>query len=117
MMRYPKVYIVVLNYNSWKDTVECIESLFKLEIQHYQIILVDNNSTDDSIPRLKGWINGTEKIHLERNPILKDLSFPQKPKPISCLYNPSEMEQKEKQADIVFLTSDTNLGYAGGNNL
>lgn len=116
-MPYPKVYIVVLNYNSWKDTVECLESLFKLNFDHYQIILVDNNSTDDSIPRLKEWINGDDMVSLERNPILKDFSFPEKPKPISCLYNPSEKEQKNKQADVVFLTSDTNLGYAGGNNL
>ena len=45
-MTKPKVYIVVLNYNSWKETVECIESLFKLEYQNVEIVLVDNNSAD-----------------------------------------------------------------------
>lgn len=116
-MSYPKVYIVVLNYNSWKDTVECIESLFKLDFKNFQIILVDNNSTDDSIERLKAWISGAESVSLERNKLLQHFSLPEKQKPISCLYNPSDEVQNNEQAEIVFLSSDINLGYAGGNNL
>ncbi len=115
-MTNPKVYIVVLNYNSWKETVECIESLFKLEYQNVEIVLVDNNSTDDSIVRLKEWMNGTGDFQLERNPLLSDLSFPVKTKPLSYILNPADAD-RQTQVDIVFLTSDNNLGYAGGNNL
>ncbi len=115
-MTKPKVYIVVLNYNSWKETVECIESLFKLEFSNAKIVLVDNNSTDDSIVRLKEWMIGSGDFKVERNPLLSDLSFPEKAKPLSYVLNPADTEM-QTQVDIVFLTSETNLGYAGGNNL
>ena len=26
-----KVYIILVNYNGWQDTIECLESLFKIE--------------------------------------------------------------------------------------
>lgn len=44
----PKVSIIVLNWNSSDDTVECIASLRKLNYPAYEIIIVDNGSTDDS---------------------------------------------------------------------
>jgi len=44
----PKVSIIVLNWNGLKDTIECIESLEKLIYPNYEIILVDNGSTDGS---------------------------------------------------------------------
>ncbi|MDK2922251.1 MAG: hypothetical protein PWR24_1808 [Desulfonauticus sp.] len=25
MKKYPKTYIIILNYNSWADTIECLE--------------------------------------------------------------------------------------------
>jgi len=27
-MNYPKVYIILLNYNGWVDTIECLESKY-----------------------------------------------------------------------------------------
>ena len=45
-----KVSVVVLNYNGWKDTLECIESLKRCRkhFKEIEIIVVDNNSTDNS---------------------------------------------------------------------
>lgn len=43
-----KVEIVILNYNNWKDTLECIKSLLKINYSNYSIVLVDNASTDNS---------------------------------------------------------------------
>lgn len=113
-MIQPKVYIIVLNYNSWKDTIECLESLFKLDYQNFQIVLVDNHSTDDSVEKLKAWMDGELVFDLERNPLLQELSLPEKPKPVSYVLNPTD---EGKRVDIVFLSSEENLGYAGGNNL
>jgi GT2 family glycosyltransferase len=48
IIRTPLVYIVILNYNGLKDTVECIESLQKITYKNYKIIIVDNNSIDNS---------------------------------------------------------------------
>jgi len=66
-MRWPSVYIVVLNYNGLEDTIECVDSLKKLEYTNYQIVLVDNCSTDESATRLKEIYPEYYFIKTERN--------------------------------------------------
>ncbi len=44
----PKVAIVVLNWNGKRLTVECLESLLRIDYRNYEILLVDNGSTDGS---------------------------------------------------------------------
>ena len=41
---YPKVSIIILNWNGLKDTIECLESLKKITYPNYEIIVVDNGS-------------------------------------------------------------------------
>jgi|SRR3972149_1320102 len=48
-MNSPKVSIIILNWNRLKDTLECIESVFKHDYPNYEIIVVDNGSTDNSV--------------------------------------------------------------------
>lgn len=45
----PEVAIIVLNWNNAPDTIRCLRSLKQLTYERYQIIIVDNGSTDDSI--------------------------------------------------------------------
>ena len=47
MNRYKaKVNIILLNYNGYEDTIECIKSINNITYENYKIVLVDNNSTD-----------------------------------------------------------------------
>ncbi|MGG4405951.1 glycosyltransferase family 2 protein [Geobacillus stearothermophilus] len=48
MKSFPLVYVILLNYNGYKDTIECIESLEKVTYPNMKIVIVDNNSTDGS---------------------------------------------------------------------
>lgn len=48
-----KITIVLLNWNGKKDTLECLESLQKVTYSNFQTIVVDNGSTDDSVPILR----------------------------------------------------------------
>lgn len=48
-----KISIVVLNYNNYQDTLECLSSLSGLDYENYEVIVVDNASNDDSYLRLK----------------------------------------------------------------
>ena len=48
MKNQPKVFVSLVNYNGYRDTLECIQSLQMIDYQNYQIIVVDNNSTDES---------------------------------------------------------------------
>jgi len=44
----PKVAIIVLNWNRHQDTIECIHSIRKINYARYEIVIVDNGSTDRS---------------------------------------------------------------------
>ncbi|GFP33386.1 rhamnosyltransferase [Candidatus Hakubella thermalkaliphila] len=59
----PKVSIIILNWNGWKDTIECLESLYQITYTNYDVIVVDNGSEDDSIEKIKGYCEG--KIEVE----------------------------------------------------
>ena len=50
-----KIFIVILNWNGKKDTLECLESLEKLQIANckLQIVVVDNGSTDGSVEAIQ----------------------------------------------------------------
>ncbi len=48
MNEIPLVSIIILNFNAGKLLLNCIESLTKLTYQNIELIVVDNNSTDNS---------------------------------------------------------------------
>jgi GT2 family glycosyltransferase len=49
----PSVAIIVLNFNGFNDSIECIESIEKTNYDNYKIILVDNGSDNDEGFRIK----------------------------------------------------------------
>ncbi|WP_462281087.1 glycosyltransferase family 2 protein [Salinivirga cyanobacteriivorans] len=51
-MDIKKVYIVLLNWNGSEDTIECIQSLKKLDYENFQILLLDNGSSKESLAHL-----------------------------------------------------------------
>ena len=58
----PKVSIIILNWNGWKDTIECLESLYQIAYPNYDVIVVDNGSEDDSIEKIKEYAEGKIKV-------------------------------------------------------
>ena len=50
---WPKVAIIILNWNGFQDTAECLESLKKSDYPAYKVVLVDNASANDEGNRLK----------------------------------------------------------------
>ena len=61
-----QVAIVVLNWNGWRDTLECLEALDRLESPH-SVILVDNGSTDGSLEELRSRRPDTRILETGRN--------------------------------------------------
>ena len=51
--REPLVYVLILNWNGWKDTLECLGALSKAAYTNFRIIVIDNGSTDDSVARIQ----------------------------------------------------------------
>ena len=49
----PLVYIIILNWHGWRDTIACLHSLQQLTYPNYRVLVVDNGSTDESIERIR----------------------------------------------------------------
>jgi GT2 family glycosyltransferase len=49
----PRVSIVVLNWNGWRDTLGCLDSLDRLDYDNRRVLVVDNGSTDGSEERIR----------------------------------------------------------------
>jgi GT2 family glycosyltransferase len=48
-MSSPKVSVIIVNYNGKMLLEKCLESLFKVNYDNFEVILVDNNSTDETV--------------------------------------------------------------------
>ncbi len=71
-----KVFIIILNWNGLGDTLECLDSVEKLEYLAKTVVVVDNGSTDGSPDAIR-----------------------------------------TQAPSVLLLRNQTNLGYAGGNNV
>src|SRR6056297_266090 len=47
--------IIIVNYNSTEKTLNCLESIFKADLEgiNYEVIVVDNNSSDKTSYNIK----------------------------------------------------------------
>ena len=64
---YPKVVIIILNWNGKEDTVECLDSLRHITYPNYEILLIDNGSTDGSINLFKEKFSEINIIEFKKN--------------------------------------------------
>ena len=58
-MNYPKVVIIILNWNGWQDTIKCLKSLREITYPEYFILLYDNGSTDESVEKILPYIDSS----------------------------------------------------------
>lgn len=91
------VAIIIINYNTYKDTIDCLGSLNKIQYKDFYVILVDNASDEEIIYNdLKKYFF---KIILIRNE--KNIGFP-------AANNVGILKAIELKADyILFLNNDT----------
>lgn len=61
------VSIITVNYNGYKDTCELIDSLRRYETYPYEIIVVDNASTENEAVRLKAGYPEIIAVRSDRN--------------------------------------------------
>ena len=98
-MKTPLVYIILLNYNNYQDTIECFESLNYITYQNYNIVIVDNNSPNNSMINLLKYMEEKEQ---------KYIYYKSKEEALSSTTNNSF---------ITLIQSRHNGGYGYGNNI
>ena len=112
-------YVILLNYNSWKDTIECVESVMKSDLDQFKIIICDNHSNNQSLEHMKRWAAGEEIAHCSNNKIIKEIVYPLISKPLSYQEFDENVEKQNKikiTNKITFISLTDNRGFAGGMN-
>jgi GT2 family glycosyltransferase len=117
-----KVYVIILNWNGWPDTLECLESVFRTGHRPFQVVVCDNGSTNGSLDRIRDWAEGRLSVHTQADNPLRQFSSPPISKPIQYVEYPrtaAEQGGDERAAGAALVLIDTgeNLGFAGGNNV
>jgi len=118
----PGVSIVILNWNGWKDTLECLESLFRISYPNYDTIVIDNDSKDDSVTEIKKYAEGNLAVSS------KFFEFSNENKPIEILeYTKEGSEEGSQPAEafaalpsnkkMILIKADKNYGFAEGCNI
>jgi GT2 family glycosyltransferase len=120
MQQSEKIAIVIVNWNGWRDTVVCLESVLRLEnIDDCLIVVIDNGSTDGSREKIAAWAgdeNGLDQYILTSLPVKLDgesktVSFH------SFTADDLRNGNVRLEQGITLIESGSNLGFAGANNI
>jgi GT2 family glycosyltransferase len=108
----PRVAIIILNWNGWRDTLKCLESLQRLTYPNYQVIVVDNGSQDESVERIKAWA---------RENLGKGCVFVKYTSEIALRGGEEDSEEAlecaPSKSRMILIRNEENLGFTGGNNI
>jgi GT2 family glycosyltransferase len=96
-----KTYVVLLNWNGWKDTLASMSSLQESVGVEFVTIVCDNDSKDGSLARFRSWT-----VHNAPGGLSRFLSRAE-------VLQGAKLDPGVKYA---FVDNGRNLGYAGGNN-
>ena len=106
----PPIYIIILNYKKWQDTLECLESVFQSSYKDFSVIVIDNDSQNKSLEHLMQWADksagndGSESVRsfsytfLHREDIADPISL-------------------ASLSRLTFIQNNINAGFAGGINV
>lgn len=92
------VAILILNWNGWNDTIDCLKSLLSMEYEDFFIILGDNGSNNDSKEQISDFCTSIGK-----NGKWETLE--------------SDSKKSVEKKDIILIDLKVNNGFAKGNNL
>jgi len=118
----PRVSIIILNWNGWRDTVECLESVYRIHYLNYDVIVIDNASTDDSIQKIREYARGKIKV------TSRFFKYTSHNKPIHVFVLKEEVAKQGKfnrvlyekydvNRRLILIKNEDNYGFAGGNNV
>jgi GT2 family glycosyltransferase len=98
-----KVYIVILNYLQWQDTSDCLASILKSSCNNYSVIIIDNNSRNNSLENIISKVEGIAIKPTDYSIYAKEM-----------LNNQVDWQKLPR---LTFIQNDVNAGFAGGNNI
>jgi GT2 family glycosyltransferase len=104
-----RVLVVTLNWNTAQETMECVESLLRVDYPSFGVAIVDNASKDGSLVRLRSYLlnrGGTQR----EEKVLMWKGTPLTAQKYSLL-------GARGPIDLFLIAADQNYGFPGGNNI
>lgn len=115
----PRVAVIILNWNGWIDTLQCISSVLQSNYPNYRVIICDNHSCDDSMVELESFF--VQRLYLN------ELKAPSTviPPGLGNRFASCSVYARHGSLDpsgrtfpkAAILRTTTNTGFAGGNNV
>lgn len=91
------VFIIIVNWNNYSDTVDCLDSLLKTDYKNKKIVIIDNGSEDGSLQILERWAKDN----------VADFN----------LFSGTCLNMSRREALLTIISLDHNLGFSGANNI
>lgn len=101
------VCVIVVNWNGWRDTVVCLQSLFRLKGHPLWIVVCDNGSSDGSSGHLAEWLSrelGLASVDASES-AMRAISF-----------EPADDGRTDRVLSVQVVDLPANFGYAGAIN-
>ncbi len=89
--------IIILNWNGFVDTIDCLTSLYQIETDDFFVVVVDNGSIDNSVEEIMSWVNNNK---ISSYLVSENSVFP----------------KGTKKKDFLLYKLKENYGFAKGNN-
>jgi len=119
-MNLPKIAIVVLTWNKASDVMECLESLTGLNYPDYEIIVVDNHSTDNTVEEVRKKypghtliVNSSDLGYAGGNNAGLKYALGKEFKYIFVLSNDTKADPDCLRELVIIMEGDTSIGAAG----
>ncbi len=120
LARPATVAVILVNWNGWRDSLECIGSVLEQSHASLHIFLVDNDSHDQSIENICKWCAApTTQTHWRNHDGVTRISDRSTtPIPIRVVDRPVHALPAPPQGcRVTLIRSGGNLGFAGGCNV
>jgi GT2 family glycosyltransferase len=113
------VAIILVNWNGWRDCVECLDSLLALVRDEHHIFLVDNDSADQSVERIAAWcerpVRHADSRDFEGVGHVSDGGTPIRYRLVEGVE--AALGKPPAACRLTIIRAGANLGFAGGNNV
>lgn len=63
----PNVVVIILNWNGWKDTIECLQSVQQIKYPSFRVLVVDNGSSDESVAQIRQAFPDVDLLETGKN--------------------------------------------------
>tara|TARA_R100000687_G_scaffold82482_1_gene82027 strand:- start:1565 stop:2752 length:1188 start_codon:yes stop_codon:yes gene_type:complete len=120
----PDTGIIIVNWNSWAETIEALEAVFRMQDFDGPVVVCDNASSDNSLAHIRQWAEGKlcalpESRALEIRslvvpPVAKDFRHSL----VSCAQIENfDLDEGALETRLWLVNCAENLGFGAGSNV